>query len=143
MGPVAILDTNALHGRKPLRRANDLLLLAMSRTRQVRLVIPDIVLHELSRQLVERAEESAAATKAALKNSNETLEDVGHLTVAGAVPQVEKSIFYDYAMLALSAKGAEVPLPPEISVAKLLSKDLNLEKPSDRSGEGFRDALIW
>lgn len=143
MTPVVILDSNALHGRKPLSRADVLELLELSRSGYIRLVVPDVVLHEISRQWAERLDKSATDLKIALKAVNSALADVDFVEHELVVTSHDRSIFYDFARGHLLARRVEVPTVPEISVSDLLVKDLDVRKPFGRDGKGFRDALIW
>ncbi|KQR04315.1 hypothetical protein ASF74_16585 [Arthrobacter sp. Leaf145] len=143
MPPVVILDTNALFGRKPFTQANSALLLALSEFGHVRLVVPEVVLHELSRQWAEEVEKNSAAVRTALKKLNEAFVDVEAELVTAALPAHDRHVYFDYARDLFLDKRAEVPLPPEVSVKDLLAKEIEVRKPFARLGTGFRDALIW
>lgn len=140
---VVILDTNALYGRKPFTQANSALLLALSEFGHVRLVVPEVVLLELSRQWVEEVQANSAAARTGVKKLNEALVDVEVGLVALDLPGPDRSVYYDYAEKLFHAKRAEVPPPPEVSVRDLLAKEIEVRKPFSRQGTGFRDALIW
>lgn len=141
MQPVVILDTNALYGRKPFTQANSVLLLALCRTGHVRLVVPEVVLLELSRQWVEEVQDKSDAVRTGVKKLNDALVEAGPIEVD--LPQPHRSVYYDYVEKRLHANRAEVPPPPEVSVRGLLAKEIEVRKPFARSGTGFRDALIW
>ena len=146
MKPVVILDTNALrgeNGRKPLTRADTKMILELSRSGNLRLVIPEVVLHELSRQWAEDLTESAVTLGRELKKINEALAEIGAPLQALTVPPLDRTDFYDFARNLFLAKSAEVPTVPDVPVAGLLVKDLDVRKPFARDGKGFRDALIW
>lgn len=144
MPPVVILDTNALYGRKPFTQANSALLLALSEFGHVRLVVPEVVLLELSRQWAGEVQDNAAAARTGVKKLNEALVDVEVERVTLDLPEFDRSVYYDYAKKLFHAKGAEVPPPPpEVSVRDLLDKEIEVRKPFARQGTGFRDALIW
>ncbi|KAA9392950.1 DUF4935 domain-containing protein [Kocuria coralli] len=143
MPPVVILDTNALYGRKPFTQANSALLLALSEFGHVRLVIPEVVLLELSRQWAEEVQDNAAIARTGMKKLNEALVDVEVERVTLHLPEPDRSVYYDYVEKLFHAKRAEVPPPPEVSVRDLLVKEIEVRKPFARQGTGFRDALIW
>jgi hypothetical protein len=143
MTPVVILDTNALHGRKPFTRADSKLLLELSRSGLLRLIIPDVVLYELSRQWAERLGESIADMEGALKRINGALMEIEGTEFELTVPSHHRIVFYDFARQLLIARRVEVPTVPDVSAANLMARDLDVRKPFDREGRGFRDALIW
>lgn len=143
MQPVVILDSNALFGRKPLTQADSTLLLALSKYGHVRLVVPEVVLLELSRQWLEDVQGKSAAVRTGVKQLNEALVDLGLAKVELDTPEPDRTALYDYAATLLLSKCAELPPPPEVSVRGLLDKEIEGRKPFARSGTGFRDALIW
>ena len=143
MTPVVILDSNSLYGRKAFTHADSLLLQALSEFGHVRLVVPEVVLHELSRQWAEEVQQSSADARAAAKKLNEALADVGAPEVAFALPTPDRQVFYDHVQKLLNAKRAETPPLPEVLVQDLLIKEIDVRKPFARQGTGFRDALIW
>lgn len=143
MPPVVILDTNALHGRKPLTQANSALLMALSKYRHVRLIVPEVVLLELSRQWLEDVQGKSTEVRTGVKQLNEALVDFGLARVDVGLPKPDRSVFYDYAENLFRSKRAEIPSPPEVSVRELLAKEIEVRKPFARLGTGFRDALIW
>ncbi len=143
MKPIVILDTAALYGAKPFTRADSAILFELARTEHITLVIPDVVLHELSRQWVERLDENRVKVQAALSDLNESLQEADLPTLALPVPEVERRIFYDAAVSLLTRKGVEVPPCPDVPTTELLERDVSTRKPFSRNGKGFRDALIW
>lgn len=143
MVPVVILDTNALHGRKSLSSTNSKLIQALSKSGQIRLILPGVVLHELSRQRAEESEDYGSKLSGALSVLNETLAALGEETIDVPLPVLDRARFHDDAKRRLEEKCVEIPAPPNIHVERLLEKDLDIQKPFDREGKGFRDALIW
>ncbi|MFF3038901.1 PIN domain-containing protein [Arthrobacter citreus] len=143
MKPVVILDTNALYGRRPFTQVNTALLLALSNSGHIRLVIPQVVLLEMSRQWAEEVQENCAAATTAVKKLNEALEDVGFNRIALDVPGFESQVFERHAEQIFYSKRVEIPQPPEVSVRELLSREIEVRKPFARQGTGFRDALVW
>jgi hypothetical protein len=115
----------------------------MSRSGQIRLIVPEVVLQELSRQWSERLMESATATMQGLKGVNEALEDAGVEKITIDLPEFNRSHFYGYAKRTLIGKGTEIAEAPDVALADLLARDMDVRKPFNREGKGFRDALIW
>lgn len=143
MQPVVVLDTNALYCRKPLTQADSVRLLALAESGHVRLIVPEVVLLELSRQWHEEAQEKSAEALTGVKKLNDALADFELGQVEIEVPRHSRSAFYDYVENLFRSKRVEIPSPPEVSVRDLLAKEIEVRKPFDRQGTGFRDALIW
>ena len=143
MKPVVVLDTNALHGRKPFTRADAAVLLELARTGHIRLVLPDVVLHELSRQWVERLDEHSAKLGSVLGELNDTLGEADAPELILDPPELDRGAFYDAASALLKRKGVEIPSCPDVPASELLDRDISTRKPFSRDGKGFRDALIW
>ena len=141
--PVLIFDSNALHGAKPFARTAIATLLELSRLGRVRVVVPEVVLHEISRQSMEALEEHSANIRVAIKKLNDLLVDTGSTPVSVALPPRNREDFYNFATELLSSKGVETPAAPDVPVNELLHRDLDARKPFSRDGRGFRDALIW
>lgn len=138
-----VLDTNALYGRKPFTQTYSALLLALSEFGHVKLVIPEVVLLELSRQWAEEVQKISDGVRAGMKKLNEALVDIEAGRVVLNLPEPDRFAYYDYAKKLFRAKRAEILLPPEVSVRDLLAKEIEVKKPFTRQGTGFRDALIW
>ncbi|WEG08631.1 PIN domain-containing protein [Microbacterium horticulturae] len=139
-----ILDSTAVHGRRPFTRVDSALLLELARTDRIRLVVPDVVLHELARQWAKELANASCSLEAAQTEVNGILADADVPAVsAAAAPPLDRTVFYDAAVAMLTSKGVEIVPCPDISVADLLERDLAERKPFASSGKGFRDALIW
>ena len=143
MVPFVILDSTALHGRNSLNSANVTLLLALAKIGEIKLVVPEVVLLELSRQWAEEVASATAGIDRSVGKLNEALRDVGHQPVVVSVTPMDRSVFYENASGQLRSKNVDVMPPPDVSVVDLLHKDLDVRKPFIRSGKGFRDALTW
>lgn len=146
MKPVVILDTNALrgaNGRKPLTRPDTKMILELSRSGSLRLLIPEVVLLELSRQWAEDVAASAVVLGIELKKINEALAEIGAPPKSLTMPTPGRTDLYDFAHGLFLAKRAEVPAVPEVPLSTLLARELDIRKPFARDGKGFRDALIW
>ena len=139
-----ILDSTALHGRRPFSRVDSALLIELARTERIRLVIPDVVLRELARQWARDLTDAARRLEAVQAEINGILLDVEAEAVPlAAPPALDRAIFYDSTVALLTNKGVEVAPCPSVSVNDLLERDLAERKPFASSGKGFRDALIW
>ncbi|AWB95362.1 hypothetical protein DCE93_06575 [Agromyces badenianii] len=144
LNPVVILDSTAVHGRRPFTRADSALLLALVRTGRIRLVIPEVVLYELSRQWAKDLADRRRDFRKAHAAINGVLADADVATVTSSVaPSLGRSVFYDAAATMLTRNGVEVPRYPEVPLGDLLERDLDERKPFASTGKGFRDALIW
>jgi hypothetical protein len=143
MVPVVILDSTALHGRNSLTGANVTLLFALAKIGEIRLVVPDVVLLELSRQWAEEIESATAGINRSVGKLNEALRDVGREPMIVSVATMDRAVFYDHASALLESKSVEITPTPTVSVVDLMHRDLDVKKPFVRSGKGFRDALTW
>lgn len=144
MKPTIVVDSTALHGRRPFTRSDSALLLELARTDRVRLLLPDIVLHELSRQWAENVTRASAQLSAVFADLNGLLDDAVMPSLPNVVsPEVDRSTFYRAAAELLTGKGVEIMPCPDLSTAELLDRDISLRKPFSSKGNGFRDALIW
>ncbi|MGK9149549.1 DUF4935 domain-containing protein [Plantibacter flavus] len=143
MKPVVILDSNALYGRKPFSRSDSLVLFALAAKGQVRLVLPEVVLLELSRQWFQEIEDLSAKIDTEIKTYGETLDTLDVARPIVDLPRTSRTDLYDSARRHLEDKNVEVPPYPGVVVADLLERDLDARKPFTKDGKGFRDALIW
>lgn len=143
MKPVVVLDTNAVHGSKPFTRSDSAVLLMLAKTNRLRLVIPDVVLHELSRQWADSIAESSAKIHKAVNDSNSIMSEVSVPGASVQMPTVDRHHLHKAATAMLVQRGVEIPECPDLAVAALLERDLDRRKPFENSGKGFRDALIW
>lgn len=143
MLPLIVLDSTALHGRNTLAGANITLLLALAKIGEIRLVVPEVVLLELSRQWAEEVQSAADGIGRSVAKLNTALRDVEQQPLLVPVAPLDRSVFYDHVSALLKDKRVEVSPPPEVSVIDLMHKDLDVRKPFIRSGKGFRDAMTW
>lgn len=143
MVPIIFLDTNALYGRKPFTQSNSTLLMALSESGYVKLVMPEVVLHELSRQWAEEVQTNAENARSSLKKLNDALMDIEAKPAVIEMDEPDRTDFYTFAADLFTSKRAEIVSAPDVSVNDLLAKELEVKKPFARKGTGFRDALIW
>lgn len=147
MKPVIIIDANALHGLKAFTKPQFKTVLALARTNHVRLVVPEVVLHELSRQGSKEFNGKHSTLRNAVQGFNDVIGDAQTMGVAVATstapPPSSRTEFFDAMTAFLHSRKVETPAYPDMSVEELLARDLDYRKPFAESGKGFRDALIW
>ncbi|MCO4237998.1 PIN domain-containing protein [Pseudarthrobacter sp. MDT3-28] len=151
MKPVVILDANPLFGLATLSSANFKKLLALAKTGDVRLVIPDVVVQELARQAAKDFNDRCSALRDAVTRFNRisgAASEIGLVftpSVAHVVgaSSTDRATLYDALSAFLRGMNVESPTYPDVSVEDLLARDLDYRKPFNENGKGFRDALIW
>lgn len=143
MIPVVILDTTSLYGRVGLSSANVSLLLSLAKRGEITLAVPDVVVHELSRQWAERVQAACAGIDESVEKLNEDLRQVGRAPLVVSPTALERDVFYDHAVSILKRSNASIPPLPDVPLADIMQRDLDVRKPFERSGKGFRDALTW
>lgn len=151
MQPIVLVDSNALHGLKAFSNSDFKKLLALSKSKHIRLVVPEVVVHELSRQAAKEFNDKLSS----LRNAHSGVEGtIGHAQAIGlpvappvatfdAPPPTTRAIFFDSMTAFFHNANAETPTYSAVSVTDLLGRDLDNRKPFTDSGKGFRDALIW
>lgn len=151
MKPVVILDANPLYGLATLSSANFKELVALAKTGDLRLVIPDVVVQELARQAAKEFNDRRSALRDAAARFNRIASaasevglvftpSVAHVVAASST---DRATFHDALSAFLCGMNVESPTYPDVSVGDLLARDLDYRKPFNENGKGFRDALIW
>ncbi|WP_337003219.1 MULTISPECIES: PIN domain-containing protein [unclassified Microbacterium] len=150
MKPVVIFDANPLYGLRTLSGAGFGSLLALARLRVIRLVVPEVVVHELARQGAKEFNDKHSKLRNAVKELNDAIgaaRSVDVIARPGAAvdgPEpLERTAVYEALVTFLGGKRVRIARYPEVSVAELLERDLDRRKPFSETGKGFRDALIW
>lgn len=151
MQPVVILDANPLYGLATLIGANFKELLALARADDVRLMVPDVVVHELSRQAAKSFNDKGVELTNAVVAFNRISAAAGAIgafftsspTLELAAPTADRASFYGALSRFLRDSNVEIPTCPDVPVANLLVRDLDRRKPFQEAGKGFRDVLIW
>jgi hypothetical protein len=138
-----VLDTTALYGSPLLDDAYGRLLLKKSRSGDVTLAVPSVVLREASRHFAERVGQSIKNQRAA----QSSLMDLGYSTreELAPLPSAQRlGQFYEERLRArlLESKGEILPLP-NVAHDILIDHLFASRKPFKRKGDGYRDALIW
>lgn len=151
MKPLVFVDANALHGLKAFTKPHFKTVLALSKTNHVRLVMPEVVVHELARQGAKEFNGKHSTLRNAVQGFNDVIGDAQTMGVAVAPavvtsstpPLTSREEFFDAMTAFLHSRKAETPTHPDMSVEELLARDLDYRKPFAENGKGFRDALIW
>lgn len=150
MKPVVIFDANPLYGLRTLSGASFGSLLALARLRVIRLVVPEVVVHELARQGAKEFNDKHSKLRNAVKELNDVIgaarsvDVIARPSAAADGPEpLERSAVYEALETFLGGKRVWIARYPEVSVAELLERDLDRRKPFSETGKGFRDALIW
>ncbi len=140
-----ILDTNALYNQTAAFTNSTIQQLAsLSSRHSIRLIIPEVVLHELSRQWARNVRLANEKLVGALDSYNAWTAKAGVSAVNLKTPDHERGTFFDEASLYLESVRVELPaFPSTLSLDDVLTRDLDQRKPFDEKGKGFRDALIW
>src|SRR6476661_3420948 len=129
MKPVVVLDTNALHGSKPFTRGDTTVLLMLAKTDRIRLVMPDVVLQELSRQWADSIAEKITTIDKAVNDSNAIMSEVSVPGVSVQFPPVDRHHLHKAATTMLVQRGVEIPPCPDMAVTDLVERDLDRRKP--------------
>lgn len=145
---MVVVDTTAIFTDPHLRRTwPDLLEFASAEV--VRVVVPEVVVREACRQQAVRARE---ARDGALREANRGLAALRELV--DGVPELDVTAVraalnqagdkYENALrVDLLLSGVEIAPIPAVDHDLLVSRDLALRKPFNKTGKGYRDALIW
>jgi len=142
---VVILDSNALYGQNAAFTNTFIQeLTSLADRGSIRLVVPKVVLLELSRQWEKSVRDARAKLDAALAAYNSSTAKGGVAPSGIDAVELERETFFDEAARYLRSVRVELPgYPATLSIAEVLERDLDYRKPFDEKGKGFRDALIW
>ncbi|WP_421735237.1 PIN domain-containing protein [Cellulomonas sp.] len=151
MKPVVVVDANALHGLKSLTGADFKTAAALARMGCVRLVVPDVVVQELARQGAKEVADGWSRLRNAISGFRGVASDSTAIGVSvrstplGLDPQppADRTTFHAAMTAFFEERLVETPTCPDVPVSDLLARDLDIRKPFDENGKGFRDALIW
>jgi hypothetical protein len=103
----------------------------------VEMAVSDITVAEITRQVGEKAEKFQtvfAAAQTALKAHGVRAELEGPIVTASYDANVRSR---------LKTRQVDVIPLPSASHAEVVKRDIDVRKPFDRSGKGYRDTLIW
>ncbi|MGF9663156.1 PIN domain-containing protein [Arthrobacter crystallopoietes] len=151
MKPIVIVDANALHGLKAFSKPDVKTVLTLAKTNLARVIVPEVVVHELSRQGAKEFNDRYSSLRNAVKGFNDTIGDVQTIGLPVAPTEAKgdgpspmnRAAFFDAMIAFLHNHNVETPSYPDLAVADLLARDLDYRKPFTDGGKGFRDALIW
>lgn len=117
----------------------------------IALIVPEVVLRETARHWRTKGED---AHKLEEEGHSRVLRSRRHFDYLGVQPrldplpslpvaELDADAFYDQAYARLAPLGVTVAPLPNVTVAAILARDLAGKKPFEKSGKGFRDALVW
>ena len=141
--PFVIVDSNAIvNGSWYLDSAVWRILLYRSRSKMIRLVVPDLVIKEVVGRLAGNAQEFSAAAETNARRLEKLLST--NKSLFGA-PDLSKCVSeYDNAIRKmLLDSSVEIAREPESILPLLIDRAIHRHKPFDSKGSGFRDAVIW
>lgn len=141
--PVVIVDTTTTFSDVMMAGTRWTQVLSLCAKKQLRVVVPTVVLQEAARHWDEQAQK----TLTRLLQAPKSLADLGleefDLPAVVHGMKVDPDAYLKKAVERLSPLGVEILPLPNVGVADVLSRDLARKKPFAKSGKGFRDALIW
>ncbi|WP_336649103.1 hypothetical protein [Microbacterium sp. MMO-10] len=115
MKPVVIFDANPLHGLKTLSGADFGSLLALSRLGIIRIIVPDVVVHELARQGAKEFNDKHSKLRNAVKELNDVIgaarsvDVIAHPSATSEGPKpLTRSAVYDAMETFLRGKRVRV-----------------------------------
>lgn len=139
---LVILDTTVLVKDRLLRTNDMQLLLTAGRRGGVRLAISDVTFREAINNTREQAQAVLDTMDVAAKN----LRRLRVSTTDFVTDLTAESVAADYELFLrreLDRHRVEVLAIPPISHEDMVERALARRKPFDKSGRGYRDALIW
>ncbi|MDT0181454.1 PIN domain-containing protein [Microbacterium sp. ARD31] len=132
-----LLDTTAFSQDSMMRTAAWDSLASAAKSGLIKIAISEVTILELGRQVLEKAEK----LREAISSNLEYLESHG---VALVEPEEPRTQDFEPALRArLATRHVHVLPLPSVSHADLVSRDIATRPPFNRSGKGYRDALIW
>jgi predicted nucleic acid-binding protein len=136
----AIFDTSVLHDDLPMSGLRSRVLLDQARRQRFELVVPEVVVLEISnkaRERIEQATNKLAAASASLAK----LEVPPGLPIVN--PQALTILFVRQLRDRITNASGRIPEIPNPEHASLVERSIRGTKPFRTSGVGYRDALIW
>ncbi|HXG58035.1 MAG TPA: PIN domain-containing protein [Thermoanaerobaculia bacterium] len=134
-----LIDTSALHSDPTLNRPYGRLLLAATRSDEVDLVLPEIVVLEAVNMFRERLEQASRS----IRKAQRELQSLG-VGFAPELPDDASVGAYEQTLRGrLADAGARIPQPPNVAHLDLAVRAVAKRKPFDGKGRGYRDTLIW
>lgn len=147
---IIVVDTTATFDDVMLSRTRWMQLLSLCARKRVRVAIPIVVLLERARHWEEQATDAVKAAKGrygrAVKG-RKSFSDLGLGELADPIPvphvPIDRGVAHEELVERLTKLGVEILPLPTVTVPEILERDLAGKRPFDKSGKGFRDALIW
>jgi hypothetical protein len=139
---VVVIDANTIvRGPWRLESAAWRVLLHQARTKQVELIVPDLVVREAVGRFRDQLHARAAAVTAAVDKVGDlisTVPEVPPVDEDASVARYEEEL-----RAALAEAGATVVGLPSVDLIALTQDAIDRRRPFDDKGSGFRDALLW
>lgn len=151
-GPLVFIDTNALYSDPYCRGPEMDVLLRMSSHSHIALAISEVTIRELQRQQQEKFSGAVAYLQGAGQRISDQLAKLGENPARYRVrvpdfreldPDELARAKYQDVRQRLARLGVEILPLPDVGHEELIMRDLASRPPFDRSGKGYRDALIW
>lgn len=139
-----VFDTNILHDDFFLRRAQIVDICETAKQYRFDVYIPEVVYDEIVNQYGEKIEE---VQKEIDSSVNKVKGISTNLQLENPINEsTKKQILQEYPSI-LNKRLEELnikKLPyPSVSHKEIVARDLNRKRPFQKSGKGYRDALIW
>lgn len=135
-----VLDANPLHGDLTLRQPHARLLLLATQSDDPDLVVPEIVVLEMSKLFREQVEDGLSA----FGKGRRIFRTLG---LEADVPEIELDATAERYVRELRERlqeaGASTPAPPEADHLELAKRAIEIRPPFDAKGRGYRDSLLW
>lgn len=134
---LVFFDTTAFSQDSSLTSAAWDSLASAARSGLIRLAISEVTVAELTRQVREKIEK----VRETISSDAKALQAHG---VVYDLPDVPPAAEFEPALRArLAVRGVSVLPLPAVDHVELLARDVEVRLPFNRSGKGYRDALIW
>lgn len=141
--PVLVLDTTVFFDAPLLRGKRWPELLEHCRNEALRVVVPEVVIHEAVRHQSRsslNAQKDAKALSQTLRRAGRTAID---LEAVLADLEEERRNYEDWLRGELVASGVKIHPWPAISHEELTRWTMQDRQPFKKDGSGYRDALVW
>jgi hypothetical protein len=147
-----IVDTTATFVDVMMKNTRWMQLLTLCARSELQLVVPDVVVRETARHWEREALEAIQTAHQRIERISKSQERFDELGLdADQLPDAtsltttaDREKFHDATRERLLGLGVDLrPVPDDVSIETVLARDLDSKKPFERSGKGFRDALIW
>jgi hypothetical protein len=138
---LVILDANSLDQDRDLRGKWTRALLAASRSGELRIAIPEVVIRELVQHQRLALAKAASSVRSGLKLLNPYVTSVPSVNL----PETDEleSIYDDWLRTQLDESDCMISPIPSVNHEELLDRAVEKRHPFRGHDEGYRDTLIW